>query len=220
MIDASLTKFPKVTVILRGYNYEQVRCVVRSMVGTKLGAIEVAMNTPGAAQIIEKVVNEFGDEVLVGAGTVISATRANAAVEAGARFALSPICFTEEIFSICKANGLLTVPSAFSPSEVWSMFEMGADIVVSHHPHVPMNYETVGEKVIFYSLGNFVFDTDYQRSQYHTEDGLFVKLRFSEEGFRFEPFPIRIDRAAEQIVKGELPLIFRDVNASEYEKLL
>jgi hypothetical protein len=54
VIDAGLTKFPKVTVILRGYNYEQVRCVVRSMVGTKLGAIEVAMNTPGAAQIIEK----------------------------------------------------------------------------------------------------------------------------------------------------------------------
>lgn len=129
MIDAGLTKFPKVTVILRGYNYEQIRCVVRSMVGTKLGAIEVAMNTPGAAQIIEKVVKEFGDDILVGAGTVISATRANAAVEAGARFALSPICFTEEIFRICKANGLLTVPSAFSPSEVWNMLEMGADIV-------------------------------------------------------------------------------------------
>jgi 2-dehydro-3-deoxyphosphogluconate aldolase/(4S)-4-hydroxy-2-oxoglutarate aldolase len=129
VIDLSLTKFPKVTVILRGYNYEQVRCVVKSMVGTKLGAVEVAMNTPGAAQTIEKVANEFCDDVLVGAGTVISAARAYAAVEMGARFALSPICFTEEIFSICKANGLLTVPSAFSPSEVWNMFEMGADIV-------------------------------------------------------------------------------------------
>jgi 2-dehydro-3-deoxyphosphogluconate aldolase/(4S)-4-hydroxy-2-oxoglutarate aldolase len=129
VIDPSLTKFPKVTVILRGYDYEQVRCVVKNMVGTKLGAVEVAMNTPSAAQTIERVAREFGDDVLVGAGTVISAARAYAAVEAGARFALSPICFTEEIFSICKANGLMTVPSAFSPSEVWNMFEMGADIV-------------------------------------------------------------------------------------------
>ncbi|MDY5399198.1 MAG: bifunctional 4-hydroxy-2-oxoglutarate aldolase/2-dehydro-3-deoxy-phosphogluconate aldolase [Collinsella sp.] len=129
MIDFSLTKFPRVTVILRGYNYEQVRCVAKSMVGTKLGAIEVAMNTPAAAQIIERVAKEFGNDVLVGAGTVTSAARAYAAVEADARFALSPICFTEEIFSICKANGLLTVPSAFSPSEVWNMFQMGADIV-------------------------------------------------------------------------------------------
>ncbi|WP_130812995.1 bifunctional 4-hydroxy-2-oxoglutarate aldolase/2-dehydro-3-deoxy-phosphogluconate aldolase [Olsenella sp. Marseille-P4559] len=129
MIDPSITKFPKVTVILRGYTYEQVRCVVKNMVGTRLRAVEVAMNTTDAAKIIEGVSREFGDEVLVGAGTVISSVRANAAVEAGARFALSPICFTQEIFSICKANGLMTVPSAFSPSEVWNMFEMGADIV-------------------------------------------------------------------------------------------
>lgn len=129
MIDPSLTKFPKVTVILRGYDYEQVRCVVRSMVGTRLGAVEIAMNTSGAAQTIERVSKEFGNDVLIGAGTVISAARAYAAVEAGARFALSPICFSDEIFRICKANGLLSVPSAFSPSEVWNMFEMGADIV-------------------------------------------------------------------------------------------
>lgn len=124
-----LADYPKVTVILRGYNYEQARCVVKNMAGTKLGAVEVAMNTPNAAEIIKKVADEFGNEVLVGAGTVISEERAHAAVEAGAKFALSPICFTEGIFRICKENGLLTVPSAFSPSEVWRMVEMGADIV-------------------------------------------------------------------------------------------
>jgi poly-gamma-glutamate synthesis protein (capsule biosynthesis protein) len=125
-------------------------------------------------------------------------------------------------YCIVVAHGgeeFTALPSPYTRQRYLDYLEMGADIVVSHHPHVPMNYETVGEKVIFYSLGNFVFDTDYQRSQYHTEDGLFVKLLFSEEGFRFAPFPIRIDRATEQIVKGELPLIFRDVNASEYEKL-
>ncbi|ERL09464.1 bifunctional 4-hydroxy-2-oxoglutarate aldolase/2-dehydro-3-deoxy-phosphogluconate aldolase [Olsenella profusa] len=129
MINPSITHFPKVTVILRGYNYEQVRCVVKNMVGTKLGAVEVAMNTPGATETIKKVAAEFGDEVMVGAGTVISTERARAAVDAEAKFALSPICFTQEIFDICASAGLTTVPSAFSPSEVWNMFEMGADIV-------------------------------------------------------------------------------------------
>lgn len=129
MINNSITTFPKVTVILRGYSYEQVRCVVKNMVGTKLSSVEIAMNTLGAVRTIGKIVKEFGDDVLVGAGTVISADRAYAAVEAGARFALSPISFTEEIFSICKTNGLLSIPSAFSPSEVWKMFEMGADII-------------------------------------------------------------------------------------------
>lgn len=129
MIDSSIVTYPKVTAILRGYDYDQVRCVVKNMVGTRLGAVEVAMNTPGAPQIIQKVAEEFGDDILVGAGTVISAERAKAAVRVGAKFALSPICFTEEIFRICKDGGLMTVPSAFTPSEVWNMFQMGADIV-------------------------------------------------------------------------------------------
>jgi 2-dehydro-3-deoxyphosphogluconate aldolase/(4S)-4-hydroxy-2-oxoglutarate aldolase len=129
MINPNLTNFPKVTVILRGYTYEQVRCVAKNMVGTKLRAMEVAMNTPGASEIIKKVSKEFGDEIIVGAGTVTSSDRAHAAVESGAKFVLSPICFTEEIFKICKAHGLLSVPAAFTPSEAWEMFEMGADIV-------------------------------------------------------------------------------------------
>lgn len=129
MIDPKTADFSKVTVILRGYSYEQSRCVVEAMVGTKLGAVEIAMNTPGAPEIIEKLAKEFGDEVCVGAGTVISAERAHAAVKAGAKFALSPICFTQEIMDICKEAGMFTVPAAFSPTEVWSMFEMGADIV-------------------------------------------------------------------------------------------
>ena len=92
-------------------------------------------------------------------------------------------------------------------------------IVVAHHPHVPMNYETVGDKIIFYSLGNFIFDTPYQRSQFNTESGLFVKLNLSEESFDFEPFGIRIDRENERVVKGDLPAIFTDVQKDDYEKL-
>lgn len=121
--------FPKVTVILRGYTYEQCRCVVSKLVGTKLGAIEVAMNTPGAAETIARLVDEFDGDVRVGAGTVISAERARAAAKAGASFMLSPICFTQEIFDIARAAGAVTVPAAFSPTEITQMFAMGADIV-------------------------------------------------------------------------------------------
>ena len=96
---------------------------------------------------------------------------------------------------------------------------MGADIVVAHHPHVPMNYETVGDKVIFYSLGNFVFDTDYQRAQFNTELGLFVGIHFTEHAYSFEPYGIRIDRTKERIVHGELPRIFTDVQPEQYELL-
>lgn len=111
------------------------------------------------------------------------------------------------------------LPSPYTRERYHLYLNMGADIVVAHHPHVPMNYETVGEKVIFYSLGNFIFDTDYQRSQFNTEKGLFVKLNLAKEKFSWEAFPIKIDRKEERVVKGEMPLIFTDVNEEEYEKL-
>lgn len=112
-----------------------------------------------------------------------------------------------------------SLPSPYVRDRFLTYLDMGADIVVAHHPHVPMNYETVGEKVIFYSLGNFVFDTDYQRSQFNTEKGLLLKISFSEEKFEFEPFGLLIDRKEEKVIKGELPKIFSDVNANEYERL-
>lgn len=112
-----------------------------------------------------------------------------------------------------------SLPSPYTRQRYMDYLEMGADIVVGHHPHVPMNYETVGNKVIFYSLGNFVFDTDYQRAQFNTEKGIFVKLDFDENKFGFEPFGIRIDREEERIVKGSLPLIFKDVQGEDYDLL-
>ena len=111
------------------------------------------------------------------------------------------------------------LPTYYTRDRYLAYLDMGADIIVAHHPHVPMNYETVGEKIIFYSLGNFIFDTPYQRSQFNTESGLFVKLNLSEESFDFEPFGIRIDRENERVVKGDLPAIFTDVQKDDYEKL-
>ena len=112
-----------------------------------------------------------------------------------------------------------SLPSPYTRQRYLDYLDMGADIVIGHHPHVPMNYETVGNKIIFYSLGNFIFDTDYQRAQYNTEKGLLIKLNLNEDGFDFEPMGLLIDRTDETINKAELPLIFRDVNPTEYELL-
>ena len=111
------------------------------------------------------------------------------------------------------------LPSPYTRERYHKYLEMGADIVVAHHPHVPMNYETVGDKIIFYSLGNFIFDTDYQRSQFNTDIGLLVKLNFTENEFSYEPMGLKIIRGEEHIVKSELPKIFVDVQEEEYNLL-
>ncbi len=111
------------------------------------------------------------------------------------------------------------LPTPYTRQRYLDYLEMGADIIVAHHPHVPMNYETFPGKAIFYSLGNFIFDTDYQRSQFNTESGLFVRLDLTEDSFSFESFGIKIDRENERIIKGEIPSIFTDVQENEYVKL-
>ena len=125
----NVVTFPKVTVILRGYSYEECRCVVGCLVGSRIGSVEIAMNTPGAGRIIEGLTSEFGEEIMIGAGTVVTPERAKTAINAGSKFLLSPVCFTDEIFDIARDAGVVTVPAGFSPTEIYTMLEKGADIV-------------------------------------------------------------------------------------------
>lgn len=134
----------------------------------------------------------------------------------------------KEIKSKCRycivvAHGgeeFTSLPSPYTRKRYMDYLSMGADIVVSHHPHVPMNYETFENgKAIFYSLGNFVFDTDYQRRQFNTEKGIFLKIVLDKEHFEFEGFGIKINREKETIEEAPLPLIFENVQADDYELL-
>lgn len=97
--------------------------------------------------------------------------------------------------------------------------DLGADVVIGHHPHVMQNYEQIGNKVIFYSLGNFVFDTDYQRLQRYTDQGVFVKLSFDKDSFSWDHRAMKIDREHQTIVPCETPAIFTNVPAKQYHLL-
>ena len=82
------------------------------------------------------------------------------------------------------------------------------------------DWKASGSKAIFYSLGNFIFDTDYQRAQFHTDRSVLLKLCFNKDCWTFQAFGTRVDRKAEHILKATLPDIFTDIPAEEYEKLL
>ncbi len=112
-----------------------------------------------------------------------------------------------------------SLPSPYVRDRYLRFLDMGADILVCHHPHVPMNYEMVGNKAIFYSLGNFIFDTDYQRAQFNTEKGIVLSLEFTPESWDFKAYGIRIDREKERVVRDDLPDIFENVPEEEYRRL-
>lgn len=113
-----------------------------------------------------------------------------------------------------------TLPAPYMRDLYLKYLDFGADLVVGHHPHVPMNYEHIGEKTIFYSLGNFIFDTDYQRAQFNTDDGVLLKINFTEDSYTFEPLGIKIDRELNRIVTGPVTDIFTEVSEHDYHLLM
>lgn len=113
-----------------------------------------------------------------------------------------------------------TLPAPYTRDLYLKYLNWGADIVIAHHPHVPMNYEYVGDKIIFYSLGNFIFDTDYQRAQPNTDVGVLVKINFTEDSWTFEALGTKLIRGEEKMVAGPLPEIFTNIPEDEYNKLI
>lgn len=113
-----------------------------------------------------------------------------------------------------------SLPSPYTRERYLEFLELGADVVVGHHPHVPENYELFNSgKAIFYSLGNFIFDTDYQRIHLYTDLGVLLKLTFTEETMDFEAMGIQILRGKEQIAGAPLPDVFTHIPEEEYELL-
>lgn len=124
-----IAQFPKITIILRGWGYAQAKAVVSAMMQTSFRSVEITLNTPGAIDTISKLNKEFGEKVMIGAGTVLTLEQAKAAADAGAKFLLSPIVLSKEILDFCKASQMLSIPGAFTPSEMVQCLRNGADIV-------------------------------------------------------------------------------------------
>lgn len=108
------------------------------------------------------------------------------------------------------------IPLPYVRTKMRTFLEMGVDVVVAHHPHVVQNYERFGKKMIFYSLGNFIFDTDYQRIQKYTDCGMLVKLDFTEDKVTFRSMACRVDRENNRIVPGSTPTIFTHIGPLQH----
>jgi 2-dehydro-3-deoxyphosphogluconate aldolase/(4S)-4-hydroxy-2-oxoglutarate aldolase len=93
-----------------------------------VSAIEVTMTVPGALGAIALLAREMGDDVLIGVGSVLDEETARRAVEAGARFVVSPV-FKAEVVAEAQRQGAAALPGAFTPTEILRAHEAGADMV-------------------------------------------------------------------------------------------
>ena len=90
--------------------------------------LEITLTVPGAIKVIEKVVEQYGDEVIVGAGTVLDAETARACILAGAQFVVSPALNLQTI-ELCRRYAITVLPGALTPTEVVTAWQAGADMV-------------------------------------------------------------------------------------------
>jgi 2-dehydro-3-deoxyphosphogluconate aldolase/(4S)-4-hydroxy-2-oxoglutarate aldolase len=124
-----IKNFPKVTIILRGYNFDQVRTVMKALSQSSINSVEITLNTPGAIEMIKIFSKEFGSQLHIGAGTVTTLEQAKEAINAGVKFILSPVMLSKEIIDLCKEHSVITIPGAMTPTEIYKSFNDGADIV-------------------------------------------------------------------------------------------
>ncbi len=93
-----------------------------------LTILELRLSTPGAYRVISDLRRLHGDEVLVGAGEVVTTDMADRAIKAGAQFLASPHT-DDTILTMCRERGLLGIPGALTPTEVVRAWNLGSPIV-------------------------------------------------------------------------------------------
>ncbi|MGH9598392.1 MAG: bifunctional 4-hydroxy-2-oxoglutarate aldolase/2-dehydro-3-deoxy-phosphogluconate aldolase [Terracidiphilus sp.] len=114
--------------VLRAKSAAQGRAVVKAMVTGGINVVEVTMTVPGAVDLLKELKREYGGDLLLGSGTVTTAEQAEATIEAGAEFVVSP-SLHPEVIAKTRALGKLSVPGALTPTEAITAWNAGADYV-------------------------------------------------------------------------------------------
>jgi 2-dehydro-3-deoxyphosphogluconate aldolase/(4S)-4-hydroxy-2-oxoglutarate aldolase len=114
--------------VVRAASVQEAVPLAEAVLAGGLPIVEIALTVPGALQVIERLVQAFGDEALVGAGSVLDARTARACVSAGARFVVSPV-LNPGVIAECRKQDVAVIPGALTPTEIIEARDAGADLV-------------------------------------------------------------------------------------------
>ena len=115
-----------VIAILRGVTPAEVLAVGHALAASGIQIVEVPLNSPQPFDSIAALVREFGESLLIGAGTVLTPAQVDQVAQAGGRLVLSPN-FDAAVVAQTKARGLLSMPGVATPSEGFAALAAGAD---------------------------------------------------------------------------------------------
>jgi len=126
-ISAKLVESGLVAVI-RLDNGDKLPGIIAALRQGGVNALEITMTTPGALDIIKEFAAQNGDDFLIGAGSVLDAATARLVILNGAQFVVGPV-FRPEVIRLCHRYDKVAIPGAFSPTEILTAWEQGADMV-------------------------------------------------------------------------------------------
>lgn len=129
-IDSVIRRIAEVGVIpvIRAANSDDASRAVEAICRGGIPIAEITMTVPNATAVIRDVVRRHGNEVLVGAGTVLSADQAQLCIDAGAQFIVSP-GLSLEVLSSARESGKLAIPGALTPTELMNARSNGAALI-------------------------------------------------------------------------------------------
>jgi len=114
--------------IFRGIKPSEAEEIVAAAIEGGLKIVEVPLNSPQPLTSIEKLSRMFDRNVIVGAGTVTSVREVQQVADAGGQLIVTPYARVD-VVEKAKSLGLIAIPGAFSPTEIFAMHECGADAV-------------------------------------------------------------------------------------------
>jgi 2-dehydro-3-deoxyphosphogluconate aldolase/(4S)-4-hydroxy-2-oxoglutarate aldolase len=117
-----------IVAVIRMQEPDRLRAVIDALAEGGVRALEVTMTVPRAIELIAGIAPSLPDDIIFGAGTVVDADTAARAIDAGARFIVSPV-FRRPVIAACHERDVPAMPGCLTPTEILDAWEAGADVV-------------------------------------------------------------------------------------------
>ena len=129
-IDEVIRRIEEIGIVpvVRAASVDEATRAVEAICAGGIPVVEITMTVPNAVSVIREVAQQYGDKVLIGAGTVTNAEQAELCIRAGAEFLVSP-GLAAAVLSVAQSCGKLAIPGALTPTELMNAHEHGARVV-------------------------------------------------------------------------------------------
>jgi 2-dehydro-3-deoxyphosphogluconate aldolase / (4S)-4-hydroxy-2-oxoglutarate aldolase len=117
-----------IVAVVRSPDADRLVDVCRALADGGVTTVEITMSVPDALDVVRRVRNALGERVLLGAGTILDPETARAAILAGAEYVVAPT-LNLDVIRLCRRYDKLVMPGAFTPTEILTAWEAGADVV-------------------------------------------------------------------------------------------